>query len=427
MHDERNYHQLPATASQDEESSSLTHRCCSDTKWSSSTDAVAVKRSEDQLLTPVVWDARPTGRALLFPSDPRAAAAPTGCVRSEIDLTATSALGGPWVHNTFFHFPAACASTESHPVPRNPAEHALPVTDWPPAPRDVSSYGSTLSLSEDEWPTPVAWTQEGGNRKQSSSESDSRYATPAHGATAAQALSATYEALEHIGTEDQQTDAMLTMFLQGLVRGETPDSRHIWDPQVQAQDALLNYCKTIIGEPPPPHVPKPNKEDPEELGGTPKAVAEHYWHPTSSPDSFPPFPPAAASLGPPFRVSDPQHDPPKELASMTALYQRPDVHLHQRGRTPGDASSKSPQKEEGVASSDTMTLGGNSHPTACKPCAFHWTKGCANGRDCQFCHEWHAPKKKKPMKDQKNLMIIARPDGKIEFLRCSVDEALRRS
>eukprot|EP01053_Blabericola_migrator_P002631 Blabericola_migrator_1__2630@NODE_1743_length_3879_cov_123_753410_g203_i2_p2_GENE_NODE_1743_length_3879_cov_123_753410_g203_i2NODE_1743_length_3879_cov_123_753410_g203_i2_p2_ORF_typecomplete_len272_score24_44zfCCCH_3/PF15663_5/0_028Torus/PF16131_5/1_8e04Torus/PF16131_5/0_019_NODE_1743_length_3879_cov_123_753410_g203_i27901605 len=38
------------------------------------------------------------------------------------------------------------------------------------------------------------------------------------------------------------------------------------------------------------------------------------------------------------------------------------------------------------------------HPNCCKPCAFYWSKGCLNGENCRFCHEWHAPKKKKPMK-----------------------------
>lgn len=48
-----------------------------------------------------------------------------------------------------------------------------------------------------------------------------------------------------------------------------------------------------------------------------------------------------------------------------------------------------------------------------------------NGDKCQFCHLWHVPKKKKPMKEQKNLMIIARDDGKIAFLRCAIEDALR--
>eukprot|EP01054_Gregarina_sp_Poly1_P010822 Gregarina_sp_Poly_1__10821@NODE_835_length_6073_cov_244_613387_g603_i0_p1_GENE_NODE_835_length_6073_cov_244_613387_g603_i0NODE_835_length_6073_cov_244_613387_g603_i0_p1_ORF_typecomplete_len507_score55_22Torus/PF16131_5/0_0036zfCCCH_3/PF15663_5/0_0073zfCCCH_4/PF18044_1/1zfCCCH/PF00642_24/2_6_NODE_835_length_6073_cov_244_613387_g603_i023643884 len=65
------------------------------------------------------------------------------------------------------------------------------------------------------------------------------------------------------------------------------------------------------------------------------------------------------------------------------------------------------------------------HPNSCKPCAFFWSKGCLNGDKCRFCHEWHAPKKKKPMKDQKNLMIIAREDGRIAFLRCAIEDALR--
>ncbi|KAH0480631.1 MAG: hypothetical protein KVP17_001814 [Porospora cf. gigantea B] len=74
---------------------------------------------------------------------------------------------------------------------------------------------------------------------------------------------------------------------------------------------------------------------------------------------------------------------------------------------------------------ELSSVGAKDHPHGCRPCAFYHTKGCLNGKNCTFCHDWHAPKKKKPMKEQKNLMIIARPDGKIEFMRCSIQEALR--
>eukprot|EP00915_Cephaloidophora_sp_WS-2016_P006118 GHVH01008025.1.p1 GENE.GHVH01008025.1~~GHVH01008025.1.p1 ORF type:complete len:461 (+),score=70.66 GHVH01008025.1:43-1425(+) len=79
----------------------------------------------------------------------------------------------------------------------------------------------------------------------------------------------------------------------------------------------------------------------------------------------------------------------------------------------------------GQATGPSKSMGSVCHPHDCRPCAFYWTKGCINGHDCRFCHEWHPPKKKKPMKEQKNLMIIARPDGKIEFMRCTVHEAMR--
>ncbi|CBZ51409.1 conserved hypothetical protein [Neospora caninum Liverpool] len=88
-----------------------------------------------------------------------------------------------------------------------------------------------------------------------------------------------------------------------------------------------------------------------------------------------------------------------------------------------------PQK--GTAASDAAGgatkgfLGSAQHPHDCRPCAFFWGKGCHKGFACRFCHEEHGPRKKKPMKDQKNLMIIARPDGKLEFIRCSLKEALK--
>jgi len=89
---------------------------------------------------------------------------------------------------------------------------------------------------------------------------------------------------------------------------------------------------------------------------------------------------------------------------------------HENDCTPGAVANSS--------SSTLCSKGSSGHPLLCRPCAFFWTKGCMNGKDCRFCHEWHPPKKKKPMKEQKNLMIIARPDGRIEFMRCTVQEAL---
>lgn len=62
----------------------------------------------------------------------------------------------------------------------------------------------------------------------------------------------------------------------------------------------------------------------------------------------------------------------------------------------------------------------SNHPYSCKPCAFYWNKGCINGKNCMFCHLWHLPKRKKPMREQRNLMIITRDDGKIMFFRCKL-------
>jgi len=94
-----------------------------------------------------------------------------------------------------------------------------------------------------------------------------------------------------------------------------------------------------------------------------------------------------------------------------------DDGLEEGGRREDDIKAASP-------SGNYCSVGSAGHPLTCRPCAFFWTKGCMNGKDCRFCHEWHPPKKKKPMKEQKNLMIIARPDGRIEFMRCTVQEAL---
>merc|ERR1712062_535300 len=89
------------------------------------------------------------------------------------------------------------------------------------------------------------------------------------------------------------------------------------------------------------------------------------------------------------------------------------------GGSAAAAASPNPIQQQQLCS-----IGSQGHPNTCRPCAFFWTKGCMNGKECRFCHEWHPPKKKKPMKEQKNLMIIARPDGRIEFMRCTVQEAL---
>lgn len=91
---------------------------------------------------------------------------------------------------------------------------------------------------------------------------------------------------------------------------------------------------------------------------------------------------------------------------------------------PNDSPTQTEQQQRSLTRTPA-SLG--VHPVSCKPCAFYWTKGCVNGDACQFCHQQHTPKKKKPMKDQKNLMIIARPDGRMEYLRCTVEEALKRS
>lgn len=76
----------------------------------------------------------------------------------------------------------------------------------------------------------------------------------------------------------------------------------------------------------------------------------------------------------------------------------------------------------GAAGAGGKFAGASLHPHACKPCAFFWNKGCLNGDDCNFCHSWHPPKRKKPMKEQKNLMIVAKPEGRITFIRCTIDE-----
>ncbi|KEP64685.1 UNVERIFIED_CONTAM: hypothetical protein HHA_306510 [Hammondia hammondi] len=94
----------------------------------------------------------------------------------------------------------------------------------------------------------------------------------------------------------------------------------------------------------------------------------------------------------------------------------------------GDGRVPTEEKSDLVAypvSGATKDAGGAQHPNDCRPCAFFWGQGCHKGAACRFCHENHGPRKKKPMKDQKNLMIIARPDGKLEFIRCSLQEALK--
>ena len=90
--------------------------------------------------------------------------------------------------------------------------------------------------------------------------------------------------------------------------------------------------------------------------------------------------------------------------------------------TPMAIEKTNSDKQDTPASAST-----SGHPSACKPCAFFWGKGCLNAEKCQFCHEAHPAKKKKPMRLQKNLMIIARPGVKLRFLRCSYEQALSYS
>lgn len=128
------------------------------------------------------------------------------------------------------------------------------------------------------------------------------------------------------------------------------------------------------------------------------------------------------------------------IAGAQVVFQRQEVQLPNVVSKDSDQKNDLPNDEDnnvvttnnnnGSNSSSGGTnspLGSSQHPHNCKPCAFRWTKGCVNGDTCPFCHEWHPPRKKKPMKDQKNLMIIARRDGKIEFLRCSLSEAIQQS
>ncbi|PFH32532.1 hypothetical protein BESB_018500 [Besnoitia besnoiti] len=113
-------------------------------------------------------------------------------------------------------------------------------------------------------------------------------------------------------------------------------------------------------------------------------------------------------------------------AEVTSGLRQPCLFLteERRGST-GDSGSASDIGAPEPVRTPAKNLGSVHHPKDCRPCAFVWGKGCHNGWACKFCHEEHGPRKKKPMKDQKNLMIIARPDGKLEFIRCSLKEALK--
>merc|ERR1712183_673857 len=72
--------------------------------------------------------------------------------------------------------------------------------------------------------------------------------------------------------------------------------------------------------------------------------------------------------------------------------------LSQPSGTCSDYITQTPPLELG--SPECPTVGSKGHRFAdCKPCAFLYTKGCANGVQCSFCHLCEPGEKKKRAKE----------------------------
>lgn len=89
--------------------------------------------------------------------------------------------------------------------------------------------------------------------------------------------------------------------------------------------------------------------------------------------------------------------------------------------------SPTPQVESGLAPGTALSASGADRPTlgtpelpsrgsalhcwgACKPCAFVFAEGCANGVDCQFCHLCDAGEKKRRRRERRKVAAaVSRP------------------
>jgi len=82
------------------------------------------------------------------------------------------------------------------------------------------------------------------------------------------------------------------------------------------------------------------------------------------------------------------------------------------GLDPGPVAGSNPRS----AQFDRPTLGSPELPSrgsalhcwgACKPCAFVFAEGCANGTDCQFCHLCDAGEKKRRRRERRKIAAAA--------------------
>mmetsp|Transcript_43165 Transcript_43165/g.124791 ORF Transcript_43165/g.124791 Transcript_43165/m.124791 type:complete len:425 (+) Transcript_43165:65-1339(+) len=66
-----------------------------------------------------------------------------------------------------------------------------------------------------------------------------------------------------------------------------------------------------------------------------------------------------------------------------------------------EASTAAPVEDQKPEFADMPSVGSQLHSAGtCKPCAFLYTKGCSNGKDCQFCHLCDAGEKKRRRKEK---------------------------
>jgi len=71
-----------------------------------------------------------------------------------------------------------------------------------------------------------------------------------------------------------------------------------------------------------------------------------------------------------------------------------------------------PASEPELGSPECPTVGSQGHWSGvCKPCAFLYTRGCANGVGCSFCHLCDQGEKKRRAKDKRSAARILKHTG----------------
>eukprot|EP00928_Gymnodinium_smaydae_P063584 TRINITY_DN4711_c0_g5_i1.p1 TRINITY_DN4711_c0_g5~~TRINITY_DN4711_c0_g5_i1.p1 ORF type:complete len:248 (-),score=28.58 TRINITY_DN4711_c0_g5_i1:66-809(-) len=118
----------------------------------------------------------------------------------------------------------------------------------------------------------------------------------------------------------------------------------------------------------------------------PPGAEAPYWQPAK-------VPPPPLSTAPPAMVSN---EPPQVL-QLSAI-------LEGNQRSSADVAGGLPDSLPSVGSAQ--------HGTGlCKPCAFLYTKGCRNDKECTFCHLCEGGEKKRRQKERKELVRQQREQG----------------
>jgi hypothetical protein len=133
------------------------------------------------------------------------------------------------------------------------------------------------------------------------------------------------------------------------------------------------------------------------------------WAPTILPTKAVPPPPSLSSanaLAPP--MPPPQEEAPKIWPQKVEVPPPPAVPATLTTFMESTSLPRTPKVTfASDASADCPTIGSASHYSGdCKPCAFFYTKGCQNARNCSFCHLCDAGEKKRRLKEKKQQVRV---------------------